>query len=209
MGSLVDKFRPEKFVLATHNQEKILQVYSILKGLDITILEARDLGLPEPEENGHSFAENSMIKAKAASEATNLPVVADDSGLCVEAINGDPGIYSARWAGPNKDYEEATQRIIEGIKNSPTPDNFKARMVCCVTLYWPDGSHKVFENDVHGTMVYPGRGDNKFGFQPYFIPEGFTKTAGEMTHQEIEAINHRGKSFRQLKEYLLNLPCKN
>ena len=203
------KFRPEKFVLATHNQEKILQVHHILQGMDITILEAGALGLPEPEENGHSFAENSMIKAKAASEATGLPVVADDSGLCVEAINGDPGIYSARWAGPNKDYEGATQRILEGIKNSPTPDNFRATMVCCVTWYWPDGTHEVFENYVHGTMVYPGRGDNKFGFQPYYVPDGLTCTMGEMTHQEIEAINHRGKSFRQLKEYLLSLPCKN
>lgn len=200
------KYRPEKFVLATHNQEKILQVHSILQGLDITILEAGALGLPEPEENGHTFIENSLIKAKAASDATGLVTVADDSGLCVEAINGDPGIYSARWAGANKDYEGATQLIMQGIKNSPTPDNFNAKMVCCVTLYWPDGTYKIFENDVNGTLVYPGRGDNKFGFQPYFMPEGFAKTAGEMTMLEIEAINHRGKSFRQLKEYLLSLP---
>lgn len=198
--------RPQKLILATHNAEKILQIQAILEDLPIEIIGVKELNLPEPEETGSTFEENSLLKAKAATDATGYPAIGDDSGLSVDALNGNPGIYSARWAGPNRDYVYAMDKINDEIARSAEPSNRQAKLVCCVVLYWPDGTHQTFHNEIKGVLVWPGRGARKFAYDPYFQPEGCIYTFAELTWAEKEAISHRGKSFRQLKQYLLSLP---
>ncbi|MFT9257812.1 MAG: RdgB/HAM1 family non-canonical purine NTP pyrophosphatase [Acetobacter sp.] len=157
----------------------------------ITVVSAGELGLPEPEETATTFAGNAAIKALAAAKAANLPALADDSGLCVSALGGAPGIYSARWAGPDKDFAGAMARIEEGIG----PDEREAWFVCVLCLALPDGTTQSFEGRINGEIVWPPRGTGGHGYDPIFQPEGETRSFAEMSEAEKNAISHRARAF--------------
>jgi XTP/dITP diphosphohydrolase len=173
---------------------------------------AAELSLPEPEETGVSFAENAAIKARAASEATGLPAFADDSGICIEALGGEPGIYSARWAGPEKDFDRAMRHIEELLqaKGAVAPVQRKAWFVSALTVAWPDGHLAEVEGRVDGTLVWPPRGPAGFGYDPMFLPEGETRTFGEMSREEKHGLpplgrglSHRARAFVALVDQVL------
>lgn len=183
-----------KLVIATHNPGKVKEFSSLLAPFHIKTLSAGDLNLPEPEETGASFHENAKIKALAAATASGITSVADDSGFCIRALNGDPGIYSARWAGPNKDYSHAMQTMYDKIK---IQDNWAAWFVCVLCVAWPDGSTHEFEGKINGRFVWPARGNHGHGYDPIFQPDGSQKTFAEMTEAEKNKISHRALAFQQ------------
>ncbi|WP_193366737.1 RdgB/HAM1 family non-canonical purine NTP pyrophosphatase [Pelagibius marinus] len=194
-------FQPgDKLVLATHNKGKYRENAALLAPFRLEVLSAGDLGLPEPEETGSTFQENAVLKARAACEATGLPAIADDSGLEVPALNGQPGIYTARWAGPGRDFFVAMKRVHEELG-----DNLDRRgFFCCnLSVAWPDGATASYEGRVEGTLVWPIRGERGFGFDPMFQPQGFDITFGEMDPDKKERMSHRARAFAQLAEALL------
>lgn len=194
-------FRPgDKLVLATHNKGKYRENAALLVPFGLEVLSAGELGLPEPEETGATFRENAVLKARAACEATGLPAIADDSGLEVPALNGQPGIYTARWAGPERDFFIAMQRVHEELGDSPDRRGF---FCCNLSVAWPDGETASFEGRVEGDLVWPIRGTRGFGFDPMFQPKGFEVTFGEMDPEKKEAMSHRARAFAQLAEALL------
>ncbi len=158
---------------------------------------AGSLGLPEPEESGRTFAENATLKAIAAAIASGHPALADDSGVCVDALNGEPGVYSARWAGPDKDFSAAMQRVEDGLQaaGAVTPETRTAQFVAVLCLAWPTGATSTFRGEVRGHMVWPPRGDNGFGYDPMFVPDGYEQTYAEMTTEEKKGMSHRAKAF--------------
>ena len=168
----------------------------MLGPLGLEPVSADALGLPEPEETETTFIGNAALKARAAALASGLSALADDSGLEVFAIGGDPGVYSARWAGPEKDFSVAMRRVWE--KLSATGDDRSARFVCALALAQPDGSVETFEGEVRGAIVWPPRGEKGFGYDPIFQPTGFTRTFGEMTHEEKLPLTHRARAFEKL-----------
>lgn len=186
-----------RLVVASHNAGKVREIADLLRPFDIAAVAAGDLGLPEPEETGSTFAENAQIKAVSAARASGLPALADDSGLEVHALQGEPGLYSARWAGPAKDFGVAMQRVedrlVAGGANSP--DRRTANFTCVLCVAWPDGQSRFFEGKVFGTLVWPPRGDNGFGYDPIFLPDGEEKTFGEMAPDEKHAMSHRARAF--------------
>jgi XTP/dITP diphosphohydrolase len=190
-------FAEDTLVLATHNQGKLREIKELLAGRQIEVLSAAALGLDEPEETETSFTGNARLKARAAAQATSLPALADDSGLVVEALNGDPGIYSARWAGPEKDFAMAMQLVEQKLAESGSDDR-RAHFICSLSLVWPDGFDVTVEGRVDGTLVWPPRGSNGFGYDPMFIADGYDQTFGEMDPALKHAIGHRADAFDQL-----------
>ena len=191
------KFKGGKLVIASHNLGKVREISELLTPYDASIVSARDLGLPEPVENGLTFVANAKIKAHAASMASGLPALADDSGLAVHGLNDDPGIYSARWAGPNKDFSLAMKRVQKGLRKV---NDKSAYFNCALALCWPDGHSESFEGQVHGKMIWPPRGDNGFGYDATFVANGMDISFAEMQPQDKHAISHRAKAFKKLVE---------
>ena len=193
----IRKLKPGKLVIASHNPGKVREIGALLAGYGIEAVSAKDLDLPEPEETGTTFVMNAELKARAAADMSGLPSLADDSGLCVDALGGDPGIFSARWAGEGKDFAEAMRRVeakLGEIEGAPRDAHF----VCALALAWPDGHVEWFEGRVDGTLVWPPRGEKGFGYDPMFVPNGRDETFGEMDQAEKHRISHRADAFRQL-----------
>ncbi len=189
-----------KIVIASHNPGKVREIGDLLRPLGLEVVSAGELGLPEPEETGKTFEENAIIKARAAAEGARLPALADDSGLCVDALGGAPGIYSARWGGPEKDFYKAMEKVEEGLreKGATTPEQRKAHFVCALALAWPDGNVETFRGEVHGHLVWPPRGEKGFGYDPIFVPKGHDITFAEMEPEKKHAMSHRARAFEKL-----------
>lgn len=187
----------DRLVVASHNKGKVREISDLLRPFGIEVVSARDLDLPEPAETGATFAENAELKAQAAAERSGLPALSDDSGLEVAALGGDPGIYSARWAGEEKDFEAAMGRVEVALceKDAREPEKRGANFTCVLALAMPDGTCETFEGKVFGTMVWPPRGDMGFGYDPAFVPENGELTFGEMVPEEKHAISHRARAF--------------
>jgi XTP/dITP diphosphohydrolase len=186
-----------RVVIATHNPGKLREMRELLAPYGVEAVPAGDLMLAEPEETGTSFAENARIKAEAAARATKLPAFADDSGLTIEALGGEPGIHSARWAGADKDFARA-MRVIEeklSLKGATTPPTRRAAFVSALSLVWPDGHEEKFEGRVEGTLVWPPRGTAGFGYDPMFLPDGHARTFGEMSAEEKHGLPPRGQGL--------------
>ncbi|MFN3077479.1 MAG: RdgB/HAM1 family non-canonical purine NTP pyrophosphatase [Alphaproteobacteria bacterium] len=184
-----------RLVVASHNVGKVREISDLLAPFAIEVVSAGDLGLPEPEETGTTFQTNATLKAAAAAKAAGLPALADDSGLVVPALGGAPGIYSARWGGPGKDFQAAMARVEQEL--GATMDR-RAYFVCVLALAWPDEYCHTFEGHVYGTLVWPPRGTSGFGYDPIFQPDGHSVTFGEMNPREKHAISHRAEAFRKL-----------
>jgi XTP/dITP diphosphohydrolase len=197
--------RGDTLVFATHNPAKIREIGEMVAPFGLTIASAAALGLPEPEEIGLTFEENAILKAGAAATASGHPSLADDSGLVVDALGGDPGIYSARWAGPNKDFGHAMQTIEDQLAKSgaTTPDKRRARFVAVLALAFPDGRTETFRGEVEGHLVWPPRGPNGFGYDPMFAPEGHDRTFGEMEGHEKANLSHRARAFASFAHAML------
>lgn len=194
----IRKLQPGKLVIASHNPGKIREIAALLGPYGVTPVSAGELDLPEPEETGTTFVANAELKALQAADLSGLPALADDSGLCVEALNGDPGIFSARWAGPSKDFGEA-MRLVEDRMQATGPDHSRAaHFVCALALAWPDGHVEWFEGRVDGTLVWPPRGDRGFGYDAMFLPLNAAETFGEMDPAAKHAVSHRADAFRKL-----------
>jgi len=199
-----------KIVIATHNAGKLREMRELLAPYGVEAVSAGELGLIEPEETGSDFLSNALIKARAAARAANLPAFADDSGLCVDALDCAPGIYSARWAGESKDFAAAMARIETEVKASGSPSR-RAHFVSALALVWPDGEEAKFEGKVFGDLTFPPRGTAGFGYDPCFTPDGHARTFGEMTAEEkhgipadgSEALSHRARAFQMLAKALL------
>jgi XTP/dITP diphosphohydrolase len=189
------RFTGGRLVIATHNPGKVVEIADLLAPFKVDCVSAGELGLPEPEETGTTFIANAEIKARAAALGANLPALADDSGLAVEALGGDPGIYSARWAGPSKDFNFAMRRVEDGLAGKT---NRRAKFVAALALCWPDGHCETFEGSVSGSLVWPPRGTNGFGYDPAFVPEGHQLTFGEMEPAKKHQMSHRADAFRKL-----------
>jgi XTP/dITP diphosphohydrolase len=201
-----------RLVIATHNPGKLKEMRELLMQFGIDALSAGELGLPEPAENGTTFQENARIKARAAATASGFPAFADDSGLTVDALGGAPGIYSARWAGPEKDFRRAMQAVEDKLRErgAHARGQRNAQFVCALCLAWPDGHLEEFDAAVHGTLVWPPRGDKGFGYDPMFLPDGHALTFGEMTNTEKhglppagKGLSHRARAFLKLAEACL------
>lgn len=193
----VRKFSGNKLILATHNKGKVAEISALLGNYVQEFPSAGDLGLAEPEETGTTFLENATIKAQVAAHAAGLPALADDSGLCVNGLNGQPGVYSADWGGNLRDFNKAMQRIHDELGDNP---DRSAYFVSVLVLAWPDGHTEHVEGRVAGTLIWPIRGDGGHGYDPMFVPEGLDKTFAEMTLDEKGAISHRGRAFAALIE---------
>ncbi len=188
-----------QLVIASHNAGKAREIAVLLAPYGVEIKSAAELGLPEPEETGETFAENAAIKARAAAERSGLVALADDSGLSVAALDGAPGIRSARWAGPGRDFSLAMTRVHDALGDAVDRG---AAFICCLCLVWPDGEERCFEGRCEGTLVWPPRGDHGFGYDPIFQPRGHTRTFGEMAPEEKDAISHRARAFEKLAAFL-------
>jgi len=193
----------QKLVVASHNPGKVREISALMAPFGIETVSAGDLGLPEPEETGTTFRANAELKARAAALASGLVALADDSGLCVAALGGDPGIYSARWAGEAKDFGHAMEQVEHAMQASGTTDR-SAAFICGLALAWPDeGGLDYFEGTVEGTLVWPPRGEHGFGYDPVFVANGYDITFGEMDPDAKHSISHRAHAFRQLTDALL------
>ncbi|MEP2703674.1 MAG: RdgB/HAM1 family non-canonical purine NTP pyrophosphatase [Roseibium sp.] len=203
------KLEPGKLVVASHNKGKIREINELLKPFGFDVVSAGDLDLPEPEETGTTFEANAELKAVASATAANLPALADDSGFCVAALNGDPGIYSARWAGPDKDFSMAMRTIQEKMETlgATELDQRRGNFVAVLCLAWPDGHTEFFRGEVDGQIVWPPRGTQGFGYDPIFQPDGHERTFGEMSSDEkhgwgddTPALSHRARAFQLFAE---------
>ncbi len=189
---------PGRLVLATHNPGKVVELADLLNPHGLDVVSAGELGLPEPDETETSFIGNARLKALSAATLSGLPAIADDSGLCVDGLGGAPGIYSARWAGPGKDFAVAMVRVNDELGDKTRTAHF----ICALCVAWPDGHTEVVEGRVDGTLVWPPRGGNGFGYDPMFLMDGKAQTYGEMPRADKEADNHRARAFRQLDALL-------
>jgi XTP/dITP diphosphohydrolase len=199
---LTRKLKPGRLVVASHNPGKVREIVPMLAPYGIEPVSAASLGLPEPPETGTSFAANAELKAREAADLSGLPALADDSGLCVDALNGDPGIYSARWAGPDKDFGLAMKLVEEHLREAGPEAGRDAHFICALSVAWPDGDIVTFEGRVDGSLVWPPRGDRGFGYDPIFLPLGETETYGEIDPELKHATSHRARAFAQLVEAL-------
>jgi XTP/dITP diphosphohydrolase len=200
----IRKLQPGKLVIASHNAGKVREIRELLGPYGIEPVSAGELDLPEPEETGTTFVANAELKALQAADLSGLPALADDSGLCVEALNNDPGIFSARWAGPSKDFGVAMQLVEGKLAALPPETSRDAHFVCALALAWPDGHVEWFEGRVDGTLVWPPRGNQGFGYDPVFLPNGHQETFGEMEPGAKHAMSHRADAFRQLVAAVLD-----
>ena len=190
-------FTDDVLVIATHNAGKLSEISTLFAIYPFHVVSAGDLGLAEPAETETSFTGNALLKARAAATASGKAALADDSGLCVEALDGAPGIYSARWAGPNKDFGLAMVAVENALKAAGEPNRL-ARFICALALVWPDGYEIVVEGQVSGQLVFPPRGTLGFGYDPIFQPHGSDITFGQMDPAAKHAMSHRADAFRQL-----------
>jgi XTP/dITP diphosphohydrolase len=189
--------RGSQLIVASHNQGKVREIKALLGPHGIEPLSAAVLGLAEPEETGSTFIANAELKARAAADVGGHPALADDSGLWVDALGGDPGIYSARWAGPAKDFRLAMARVEKELLARNATD-FSARFICALSVAMPHGEIKSFEGEVHGRLTFPPRGTSGFGYDPIFIPDGWDQTFGEIDPQVKNAMGHRARAFEKL-----------
>lgn len=196
-ASQVRRFQGNRLLVATHNAGKLREIADLLRPYGIEVISAASLGLPEPEETGLTYEANAILKAEAAATAAKLPALADDSGVSVNALGGEPGIYSARWAGPERDFAMAMRKVHERLSGQ---DDRRARFVSVLALAWPDGHVDCFEGHIDGTMIWPPRGDRGFGYDPMFVPDGYEITFGEMDPAHKHEISHRAVAFRKLVE---------
>ena len=200
-----------RLVVATHNPGKLWELQHLLAPHGVDAASAGDLGLAEPEETETSFSGNALLKARAACEASQLPAFADDSGLCVEALDGAPGVYSARWGGETRDFAAAIARVERELKERGAAAPFHAYFICALAIVWPDGHVEEFEGRVDGLLVFPPRGTKGFGYDPIFLPDGLDKTFGEMMSAEkhampgdgSRALSHRARAFQALAKACL------
>jgi len=193
------RFTGPGLIVATHNPGKLREIVELLAPYGIHVSSAAERGLPEPEETGTTFLANAELKALAAALAAGVPALSDDSGLAVDGLDGAPGIYSARWAGPSKDFGAAMARIERELAERGTTDR-RAHFISALTLAWPDGHYESFEGRISGTLTFPPRGDRGFGYDPIFIPDGLRQTFGEMHEATKHRISHRARAFSQLVE---------
>jgi XTP/dITP diphosphohydrolase len=193
--------RGSSLVLASHNKGKLREIADLVAPFGLNVKSAGELGLPEPEETELTFEGNALLKARAAADASGLPALSDDSGLCVMALGGAPGIYSARWAGETKDFAGAMARV-ERELNEKNAKDFSAKFVCALALAMPKGEHQIFLGEVHGTLTFPPRGERGFGYDPIFVMDGMDQTFGEIDPDRKHAISHRAKAFEKLKQAL-------
>ena len=189
------RFDGDTLVVASHNPGKVREIAALVQERGIKTVSASELNLPEPEETGFTFFENADLKSRAAALGAGLPALADDSGLVVAALGGEPGIYSARWAGPDKDFAVAMDRVNTAMGEV---DDRRAYFACALSLAWPDGHVEHFMGEVHGTLVWPPRGTLGFGYDPMFQPDGYVETFGELDPALKHSISHRADAFGQL-----------
>ena len=190
-----------KLVIATHNEGKLREIRDLLAPFGIECVGAAELDLPEPEETGVTFVDNAELKARASADLSGLPALADDSGLSVDALHGKPGIHSARWAEDekgNRDFGYAMERVWNTVEAAGPDAGHDAHFVCALSLAWPDGSIESFEGKVHGTLVWPPRGPNGFGYDAMFVATGMDRTFGEIDAAEKHAVSHRAVAFAKL-----------
>ena len=208
----IRRLTSNRLVVATHNPGKLAEMRELLAPYGIAAISAGALALAEPDENGMTFAENACIKAVAAASAAALPALADDSGLVVEALDGEPGIHSARWAGPDRDFRRAMETIEQQLRQrgATTAERRRAQFVSALCLAWPDGHTEQFEARVAGTLVWPPRGERGFGYDPMFLPDGQQRTFGEMSSEvkhglppRGKGLSHRARAFLKLAEACL------
>ncbi|MBB5715232.1 RdgB/HAM1 family non-canonical purine NTP pyrophosphatase [Sphingomonas aerophila] len=196
----VRKLGPGKLVIASHNPGKVKEIAALLEPYGIETVSAAALDLPEPEETGTTFVMNAELKARSAADLSGLPALADDSGLCVEALNGDPGVYTANWAETpsGRDWDLAMRKVEDAL-NAKGPDVSRdAHFVCVLALAWPDGHVEWFEGRAEGTLTWPPRGTVGFGYDPVFVPTGHDRSYAELDPAEKHAISHRADAFRQM-----------
>ena len=191
------QFTGHKLVIATHNDGKMREIEALFAGFDITIISAKSLGLAEPKETEDSFIGNAVLKARAAALASGMTALADDSGLSVAALNGAPGVYSARWAGPNRDFNIAMKAVKEALLKTQS-DDMRAAFICALALVWPDGQAVSVEGKIQGILKFPARGTRGFGYDPIFQPYGHDISFGEMDPDIKHAISHRADAFAKL-----------
>ena len=201
-NSALAELRAQGLLLASHNQGKLKELRAALSGDGIAVASAADHDLPEPEETADSFVGNARLKAEAALGVVDMPVLADDSGLAVEALGGAPGLHSARWAGPDRDYAAAFARIIRELGGDEAAEGARAAFVCVLVLLLPGGGEIVAEGRTEGRLTFPARGEGGFGYDPIFIPDGEERSFGEMTPEEKAQFSHRARAVAALKEKL-------
>lgn len=199
-----------RLVIASHNAGKVREIGDLLSPFGLDAVSAAELGLHDPDETGDTFEANARLKAHAAAKASGLPALSDDSGLAVQALDGDPGNFSARWAGPDRDFARAMRLVEEALQKAGAVDAARrgASFVCVLCLAWPGGSDEIFRGEVLGQMIWPPRGDQGFGYDPVFLPDGHERTFGEMAAAEkhgwkpgdSEALSHRARAFKLLVE---------
>ena len=197
------EFTEPRLVVASHNEGKVREIADLLAPFALDIISAAALELAEPEETGDTFVANALLKAEAAVAGAGLPALADDSGLAVEGLDGDPGLYSARWAGPERDFDMAMARVQEKLGDNP---NRRAYFISVLSLAWPDGHVERFEGQIHGPMVWPPRGGGGFGYDPMFLPDGYDVTFSEMDYVRKQRISHRAVAFQKLIDGCFRVP---
>lgn len=195
------KFTGSELLVATHNKGKLEEIAALFSDRQVSVKGAADFGLPEPAETETTFVGNARIKAHAAARATGLPALSDDSGLMVDDLGGEPGVYTADWAEtPNgRDFAMAMRKVYDRLVETGRPQPWRAGFVCTFVLAWPDGHDEVFEGKVNGEIVWPGLGENGHGYDPIFKPEGYDVTFGEMDRWEKNRISHRARAFAKLQ----------
>lgn len=195
-------FAEDRLLVASHNSGKVREIADLLAPFGVETTSAGALGLPEPEETGKTFIANAVIKAQAAALGSGMTAVGDDSGLVVPSLDGQPGLYSARWAGPDRDFSVAMEKIETLLREQGAtgPEDRRAHFVCALSLAWPDGHTETFEGRVDGHLIWPPRGDLGFGYDPMFVPEGHAMTFGEMEPPAKHAMSHRANAFRKMIE---------
>ncbi len=189
------RFSGDTLVIASHNRGKVGEIAELLRPFARSFRSAGELGLPEPEESGQTFVANAELKARATAQASGCIALADDSGLAVTALGGQPGIFSARWAGPDRDFEQAMSRVNQELGNSA---DRSAAFICALALAWPDGHCETVEGRIAGSLAWPPRGSNGFGYDPIFVPVDYDLSFGELSPTIKHAMSHRADAFRQL-----------
>jgi XTP/dITP diphosphohydrolase len=203
------KFTEKKLVIASHNPGKVIEINDLIGSFGVEAISAGELGLPEPIEDGLTFIANAEIKARASAKGSGLPALADDSGLVVPVLEGDPGIYSARWAinpnGSDKDFDFAMNSVKQAIEaKGKNPEGQKAYFACALSLCWPDMHSETFEGTVHGTLTFPPKGIKGFGYDSIFVPINYQLTFGEMNQAEKHQMSHRAEAFNKLVSHCFN-----
>jgi XTP/dITP diphosphohydrolase len=199
------KLEPGRVVVASHNEGKVRELRALLAPYGLELVSAKELDLPEPEETGTTFFFNAELKARTAADLSGLPAIADDSGICVEALGGEPGVYTANWAETEngRDWMLAMSRVNDRLETLGPEVSRSAYFACVLSVAWPDGHIESFEGRVGGSLVWPPRGERGFGYDPVFVPNGYAETFGEMDPEIKHAISHRAAAFAKLKAAVL------